>query len=155
MARRYVLRSFLVKILPVLLMVEMMAGADFTGTWKLNPEKSRLGNRDIAQGTVTISQTGPNTYASAFDYVTRSGVKRHEESVRICDGKEHAAPRIDSSKVSTVMCQLGPGSTRKIMEKENDKVIVEMTSTVSTDGRVLTNVWSYNDGSVVFVFDKQ
>ncbi len=149
------MRSFLVKILPVLLMVEMMAGADFTGTWKLNPEKSQLGNRDIAQGTVIIQQTGPNTYASMFDYVTRSGVKRHEESVRICDGKEHAVPRVDSSKVATVMCQLGPGSTRKIVEKEGDKVIVEMTSTVSADGRVLTNVWSYNDGNVVFVFEKQ
>jgi hypothetical protein len=155
MARRYLLRSILVKILPVFLMVEIMAGADFTGTWKLNPEKSQLGNRDIAQGTVTIRQTGPNTYASTFDFVTRSGAKRHEESVRICDGKEHAVPRVDSSKVSTVMCQLGPGSTRKIVEKESDKVIVEVTSTLSPDGKVLTNVWSYNDGNVVFVFDKQ
>jgi hypothetical protein len=41
------------------------------------------------------------------------------------------------------------------VEKEGDKVIVEMTSTVSADGRVLTNVWSYNDGNVVFVFEKQ
>ena len=155
MARRYLLRSFVVKMLPLVLMVGTMAGADFTGTWKLNPEKSKLGNRDIAQGTVTIQQTGPNTYASTFDFVTRSGEKRHEESVRVCDSKEHAVPRVDSSKVSTVMCQLGPGSTRKIVEKESDKVIVEMTSTVSADGNVLTNVWKYEDGEVVFVFDKQ
>jgi hypothetical protein len=26
---------------------------------------------------------------------------------------------------------------------------------VSADGKVLTNVWTYEDGQVVFVFDKQ
>jgi hypothetical protein len=142
-------------VLPILLMVVTAAGADFTGTWKLIPEKSKLGDRDIAQGTVTIRQTGPDTYASTFDYVTRSGEKRHQEGVRVCDGKEHAMPRIDTTKTSTVMCQLGPDSTRKVVEKEGDKVIVDMTSTVSADGKVLTNVWKYEDGDVVFVFEKQ
>ena len=100
-------------------------------------------------------QTGPDTYASTLDYVTRSGEKRHQEGVRVCDGKEHAMPRVDTTKTSTVMCQLGPGSTRKVVEKEGDKVIVDMTSTVSADGKVLTNVWKYEDGDVVFVFEKQ
>jgi hypothetical protein len=53
------------------------------------------------------------------------------------------------------MCQLGPGSLRKVVEKEGDRVVVEMTSTVSADGKVLTNVWKYEDGEVVFVFEKQ
>lgn len=141
--------------LPGLLVVVTMAAADFTGTWKLNPEKSKLGNRDITQGVVTLRQTGPDTIESTFDYVTRAGQKRHEEGVRICDGKEHAVPHIDTKKVSTVMCQLGPDSARKIIEKDGDKIVVEMTSTLSTDGRVMTNVWKYEDGEVVFVFDKQ
>ena len=146
---------FVRKALPILLMVGTMAAADFTGTWKLNPAKSQLDNRDIAQGTLTTRQTGPDTYTSTLDYVTRSGEKRHEESVRVCDGKEHATPHVDPSKVSTVTCQVGAGSTRKVVEKENDKVVVEMTSTVSADGKVLTNVWKYEDGEVVFVFEKQ
>jgi hypothetical protein len=146
---------FFRKLLPILLIAGTMVAADFTGTWKLNPEKSKLGYRDIVQGTLTTKQTGPDTYTSTLDYVTRSGEKRHQESVRVCDGKEHATPHVDPSKVSTVMCQIGPGSTRKIVEKENDKVIVEMTSTVSADGKVLTNVWKYEDGPVVFVFEKQ
>ena len=146
---------FVRKVLPILLIVGTMVGADFTGTWKLNPAKSRLGNRDIAQGTLTIKQTGPDTYTSTLDFVTKSGTKRHQESVRVCDGKEHKVPHVDPSKFSTVMCQVGPGSTRKIVEKENDKVIAEMTSTVSANGKVLTNVWKYEDGEVVFVFEKQ
>jgi hypothetical protein len=142
-------------VLPILLIAGTVTAADFTGTWKLNPEKSKLGNRDIAQGTLNTRQTGPDTYTSTLDFVTKSGEQRHQESVRVCDGKEHAVPHVDPSKVSIVMCQVGPGSTRKIVEKENDKVTVEMTSTVSADGKVLTNVWKYEDGEVVFVFEKQ
>jgi hypothetical protein len=142
-------------LLPVLLMVGTMLGGDFTGTWKLNPAKSKLGTRDIAQGTLTTRQIGPDTYASTLDFVTRSGEKRHDESVRICDGKEHPLPAIDASKPATAVCQIGPGSTRKIVERKSDKVIAEMTSTVSADGKVLTNVWKYEDGEVVFVFDRQ
>jgi hypothetical protein len=149
------MRPFVSKLLPVFLIVGMMAAADFTGTWKLNPKKSQLGNRDISQGTLTIRQTAPDTYFSTLDFVTKAGQKRHEESVRICDGKEHAVPHVDPSRVSIFMCQLGPGSSRKVVEKEGDKVVAEMTSTVSADGRVLTNVWKYEDGEVVFFFDKQ
>jgi len=141
--------------LPIWLIVGTMAGADFTGTWRLNPERSKLANRDISQGTLTIKQTGPSTYASTLDYVTRSGEKRHQESVRICDGKEHAVLHVDPSKTSTVMCQIETSSTRKIVEKDGDKIVTEMTSTVSADGKVLTNVWKYEDGEVVFVFEKQ
>ncbi len=146
---------FFRKLFPILLIAGTTVAADFTGTWKLNPEKSKLGTRDIVQGTLTTRQTGPDTYTSTLDYVTRSGEKRHQESVRVCDGKEHATPHVDPSKVSTVMCQVGPGSTRHIVEKENDKIIVEMNSTESADGKVMTNVWKYEDGQVVFVFEKK
>jgi hypothetical protein len=142
-------------MLPPFLMVGVMAGADFTGTWKLNLEKSKLGNRDIVQGTLTLKQTGPATYASTLDFVTRAGQKRHEESIRVCDGKEHPLPALDPSKPATAMCQIGPGSTRTVVEKKSGKVIAEMTSTVSADGKALTNVWKYEDGEVVFVFDRQ
>ena len=77
------MRLFLRSVLFVSLMVGTTAAADFTGTWKLNPEKSKLGTRDIAQGTLTIKQTGLYTYASTLDFVTRSGEKRHQDSVRI------------------------------------------------------------------------
>jgi hypothetical protein len=146
---------FLKKVLLTLAMIGTMVGADFTGTWKLNPQKSKLGNRDISQGILSIRLTGPDTVTSTLDYVTRSGEKRHQESVRVCDGREHAVPHVDPSKTSTVMCQFGSDSTRKIVEKDGDKVVAEMTSTVSSDGKVLTNVWKYEDGEVVFVFEKQ
>ena len=146
---------FVRTLLLVLLLVATMVSADFTGTWKLNPQMSQLGDRDIAQATLVTRQTGPDTYASTLDYLTRSGAKRHSESVRVCDGKEHPLPAMDSSKPATVTCEIGPGSTRKIVEKKNGKVIVEMTSTLSADGKVMTNVWKYEDGEVVFVFDRQ
>ena len=149
------MRQFVMTVTIVSLMVGTAAAADFTGTWKLNTAKSQLGTRDIAQGTLTIRQTGPDTYSSTLDYVTKAGEKRHDESVRVCDGKPHPLPAIDPSKPATAICQVGSDSTRKVVEKKNDKVIAEMTSTVSADGKILTNVWKYEDGEVVFVFEKQ
>jgi hypothetical protein len=142
-------------LLFVALSVAALPAADFTGTWKLNPEKSKLGYRDITQATLITRQTGPETYSSTLDYVTRSGQKRHEQSVRVCDGKEHPLPAMDSSKPATVVCEIGPDSARRVVEKKSGKIVVEMNSTVSADGRVLTNVWKYEDGAVTYVFEKQ
>ena len=64
-----------------------LAAADFTGTWKLNVEKSKL-PADLASETMTISQTGANSYKSSIDMVTKSGEKRHTELNRTYDGRE-------------------------------------------------------------------
>ncbi len=68
-----------------------LAAADFTGTWKLNLEKSKLQtNNNIASETMKISQTGPNTNTT-IDTVTKSGEKLRQDFSRIYDGKEHPA----------------------------------------------------------------
>ena len=79
--------AFIKTVLPVLLTIGAMAAADFTGTWKFNPAKSQY-RRDVSEEMLTIKETGPDTYTSSVDFVTKSGEKRHQEIVRICDGKE-------------------------------------------------------------------
>lgn len=68
-----------------------LVGAEpFVGMWKLNVEKSKLtsSNADLAGRTMTISQTGPNTFVSIVDSVSKSGETRHQKTTRIYDGKE-------------------------------------------------------------------
>jgi hypothetical protein len=60
--------------------------ADFAGTWKLNLEKSKLQNNDLASETMNISKTGPNSYTTAADTVSKSCEQRHTEVVS-SDGK--------------------------------------------------------------------
>lgn len=143
------------KVLPLFLMIGTMGAADFTGTWKLNPEKSQLGSRDVTQQTLPIKQTGPNTYTSVVDIVTKSGEKQHQEIVRICDGKEHPSTRAAAAKGAVLNCQIGPGPTRKLVEKADGKVVSEMTSTLSEDGKLMTNVFKYRDGDETLVYERQ
>jgi len=102
--------AFVKTVLPVLLTIGTMAAADFTGTWKFNPAKSQY-RRDLSEEMLTIKQTGPDTYTSSVDFVTKSGEKRHQEIVRICDGKEHPSPRSGAAKGEVLICELGHGAT--------------------------------------------
>jgi hypothetical protein len=146
--------AFVKTVLPVLLTIGTMAAADFTGTWKFNPAKSQY-RRDLSEEMLTIKQTGPDSYTSIVDFVTKSGEKRHQEIVRICDGKEHPSPRSGAAKGAVLICQLGPGATRKFVESDNGKVVYEVTSTLSDDGKVMTTVWKDSNGEDVLVFDRQ
>jgi hypothetical protein len=116
-----------------------LAAADFTGTWKLNVEKSKL-PADLASETMTISQTGPNSYKSSIDMVTKSGERRHTELNRTCDGREHllTGVGIRQEKGASEICQQIDPSTRKVTAKRGGKVIEEITSTLSPDGKVAT-----------------
>ena len=146
--------AFVKTVLPVLLTIGTMAAADFTGTWKFNPAKSQY-HRDVSEAVLTIKQTGPDTYTSIEDFVTKSGQKQHQEIVRIFDGKEHPSPRSGAAKGAVLICQLGPGATRKFVESDNGEVVYEVTSTLSDDGKVMTTVWKNSNGEDVLVLDRQ
>ena len=137
----------------------VLAAADFTGTWKLNVEKSQLPGNDLADltsETMTISETGPNTYTTTIDIVTKSGGKRHLEINRVNDGKEHPATGVGFKQEgrTEISRQINP-FTREITAKRDGKVIGEITSTVSPDGKVMTNHRIFGTSKDVHVFEKQ
>jgi hypothetical protein len=41
------------------------------------------------------------------------------------------------------------------VESDNGKVVYEVTSTLSDDGKVMTTVWKDSNGEDVLVFDRQ
>ena len=132
----------------------ILPAADFSGTWKLNLEKSQLGQNDPrASETMTISQTGSNAYTTAFDIVTKAGEKQHQEFNRIYDGKEHplAGVNVKPEGFTEVCEQINP-STRKMTRKRAGKVVEVLTSKVSPDGKTMINTFG---NGVVYVFDRQ
>jgi hypothetical protein len=134
-----------------------LMAADFTGTWKLNLEKSKVPqNNDLAGATMTISQAGPNSYTTIIDTISKSGDQRHTEYYRIDDGKEHPAKGV-GFKAEGVMeiSQLVNASTRKITQKRDGKVTGEITSTLSPDGKVMTNHRTFGKVEDVLVFERQ
>jgi hypothetical protein len=148
------------RIVPILLgtisiAVTLMA-ADFAGTWKLNLDKSKLQTNDLASETMTISQTGPNNYTTTIDTVSKSGEQRHTEIYRIDDGKEHPAKGVGiKADGATEISQLVNASTRKITQKRDGKVVGEITSMLSSDGKLMTNHRRNGKVEDVLVFERQ
>jgi len=125
---------------------------------KLNTAKSTLkgANADIASETMTISETGPNRTRTVIDTVSKSGKAKHQERDRTLDGKEHPAAGAGfKQEGATEIVLRVDASTHKITSKRDGKVTGEIISTVSPDGKVMTNHRSGSVGDEILVFEKQ
>jgi|SRR5579859_185227 len=129
--------------------------ADFTGTWKLNLEKTTGDTSKVASDTMRLEQTGPNAYRTTIDTVLKSGSKTHQEMNRVYDGKERPVPGDGSSAQGTEICEITNAGDRKVTFKENGNIIRVLVSSVSEDGKTLTNRITTDKGQSVLVFDKQ
>lgn len=135
----------------------LMAANPFVGTWKLNIPKSTLKGTDneIASETMTISEQGSDTRL-IIDTVLKSGETRHQERIRTPDGKEHPARGVGfKQEGATEIDLLVDASTRQITSKRDGKVRGTINSTISRDGKVMTNHNTGSAGDEVLVFDKQ
>jgi hypothetical protein len=137
------------KLLAMLSIGLVAMGADpFVGTWKLNLEKSELlANSNLASLTMTISPSGSNTFTSVIDSITNSGEKRHQEVIRIYDGKEHPAKGIGLNPGLSEISERVDASTRKVTGKRNGKILGTFTSQISPDGKTMTNRQLSSDGN--------
>jgi hypothetical protein len=130
-----------------------LVAADFAGTWKLNLTKSQ-GRSDLDSQIMKIEQTGPNMYRTTIDVVFRSGQKQHQEINRVYDGKEHPATGVGIAKGGSEICQYLDPSTHKVTQKRDGKQISEFTSSISADGKVMTNHRTGNREETL-VFERQ
>jgi hypothetical protein len=141
-------------IIGTILLAMTGLAADFTGTWKVNLEKSKPGS-DLASDTMKIEQTGPNTYRTTIDRVQKSGQKSHQEINRTYDGKEHPVTGVGFNPAGgTEICEMVNSSTHKVTQKRDGKIVSEFTSTVSADGKVMTSIRTGN-GAEMLVFERQ
>ena len=143
-------------ILATLSLGTTLVAADFTGTWKLNLEKSKIHGNNFASSTMTISQTGPNTYAHIVDNVTKSGGREHQEFRRVYDGKEHPRTGVGlRQEGATEIAEQINATTLKVTQKKDGTVLAEITSTLSPHGNVITNRRTTGKTKEVFVFERQ
>lgn len=153
------MRPFLMLLATLTLSFGLQGADPFVGTWKLNVEKSKLRpNSDVASETMTITETGPNTYRNTIDIVSKTGERRRQIINRTSDGKEHPATGEGfKQEGATEVNVRANSSTRKITQKRNGVVTSEITATLSADGKVMTNHRTGSSGEEldVLVFDKQ
>jgi hypothetical protein len=143
-------------VLATLSLGTTLVAADFTGTWKLNLEKSKIQGNYFASSTMTISQTGPNTYTHTIDNVTKSGEREQQKFTRIYDGKEHRRTGVGLRQEGAAeIAEKINATTLKITQKKDGTVLAEITSTLSPDGNVITNRRTSGNIEEVFIFNRQ
>jgi hypothetical protein len=128
--------------------------ADFTGTWKLNLQKTKMRSANITAETLTIEKTGPNSYRTTIDRTLTSGEKYHVAIDRVYDGKERAVSGPDAGSPHSEICEVVTGGGRKIQLKADGKVTT-INSTLSADGQTLTNLRSDAEGEDVLIYDRE
>jgi hypothetical protein len=129
--------QFVQAVLAVVLAGNLYAAdSPFVGTWKLNPEKSRLTAAAPKSWVMRIEQDGGQMRMTT-DIVTASGKEGHRTWTGKLDGQQYPAQGLPSA--DTVAIKLLDERTRESTGMRDGKVVMRNRATVSKDGKVLTN----------------
>jgi hypothetical protein len=120
----------------ILISTVTFAQTDFTGTWKLNTEKSQLGERSFAPKSVVIKQEGNN-----MSIVKNSEMQGQEMTTTdklTLDGKECT---------NTGMMDM---EKKSVATWSEDKTTLKIVSTMSMQDNTMTQTETYKivDGSL-------
>jgi len=129
----------------------------FTGTWKLNEAKSKLGAGANKNTTVTYEVTG-DTIKVTLEGVGADGKATHDEWTGKYDGKDY--PVTGNPMTDTRAYKKVNDHTLEATGKKGDKVVLTAKITVSADGKTRTVVSTQTtaDGKKVTstaVYEKQ
>ena len=117
--------------------VAVFAADAFTGTWKLNEAKSKLGAGTTKNTTVTYEVTG-DTVKVTLDGVSADGKATHDEWTGKYDGKDY--PVTGNPMTDTRAYKKINDHTLEATGKKGDKVVLTAKITVSADGKTRTVV---------------
>jgi hypothetical protein len=135
----------------------VFAADAFTGTWKLNEAKSKMGAGAVKNTTVTYEVMG-DTIKVTLDGVSSDGKATHDEWTGKYDGKDY--PVTGNPMTDTRAYKKVNDHTLEATGKKGDKVVLTAKITVSADGKTRTVVSTQTtaDGKKVTstaVYDKQ
>ncbi len=133
------------------------AGDAFTGTWKLNEGKSKIGAGLAKNSTVVYSASGGSVTVT-LDGTDASGKDYHAEWTGKYDGKDYPVtgdPTADARAYTLVNAH-----TLKITSKKDGKVTSTTRVVVSADGKSRTVTTTGTDAKgmktrAVSMYDKQ
>jgi hypothetical protein len=118
------------------------AGDPFSGTWKLNPSKSKLPPPIPRSQTVRIKADSRSIRIR--EEIVDEGGKHLTVTVNArLDGKDY--PVMGSPFADAVAYQRVDSHTLKGTVKKAGKVVTSETATISTDGKTLTGTYSGTD----------
>src|SRR6266404_212933 len=129
-----------------------------TGTWKMDPAKSKYDPGPAAKSiTLKIESDGDNIKLSS-DGIDAAGNPTHIAYTAKYDGKDYPITGVPNA--DTVALERPDASTVRSTLKKDGQVVMTVTSVVSKDGKTRTSTFKGKDAkgqdvNNIVVYDKQ
>jgi|SRR6516162_2066945 hypothetical protein len=145
-------------ITAVALFVTTAAADQLSGTWKINPEKSKYSPGPAPKDLTVMVESDENNYKLDANGTDGEGKPIHVQYSGKFDGKDYSATGIENA--DSVSLKRIDANTIETLQKKNGKVVMTITTKVSKDGKTRTSTWhgknaEGKDVHNVVVFDKQ
>ena len=140
------------------LFVATAAADQFSGTWKMNAEKSKYSPGPAPQSLTVVVESDNDNYKIDATGIGSDGKPTHVQYSAKFDGKDYPATGI--ANADTVSVKQIDASTVETTQKKNGNVVMTITTKVATDGKTRTSTYhgknaEGKDVHNVVVFDKQ
>jgi hypothetical protein len=140
------------------LFVATAAADQLSGTWKMNPEKSKYSPGPAPKDLTVVVESDDNNYKLDATGTDADGKPTHAQYSAKFDGKDYPAtgiPNTDAVSVKRI-----DANTVESVQKKDGKVMMTVTTKVFKDGKTRTSTWhgknaEGKDVHNVVVFDKQ
>jgi hypothetical protein len=154
------LAAFATTLLLLVLAVNVRAAAadQHSGTWKMNPAKSKYSPGPAPKSVTLKVDSDENNIKITADGTSADGSPTHVEYSAKFDGKDYPITGVPNA--DTVSVKRISATTIQSTSKKAGQVVMTVTSTVSKDGRTRTSTFKGkdpqgNDVNNVVVYDKQ
>ena len=138
--------------------VTAAAADQHSGTWKMNPDKSKYSPGPAPKSiTVKIESDADNIKLSS-DGIDAAGNPTHVEYTAKYDGKDYPITGVPNA--DTIALERPDASTIRSTLKKGGQVVMTVTSVISKDGKTRTSTFKGKnaegqDINNVVVYDKQ
>lgn len=149
----------IVMLLTTVTLFVATAGADqSSGTWTMNAEKSKFSPGPATKSLTVVVESDENNYKIEATGTDGDGKPIHVQYSAKFDGKDY--PATGMVNADTVSVKRIDANTIETTQKKDGKVMMTVTTKVSSDGKTRTSTWhgknaEGKDVHNVVVFDKK
>jgi hypothetical protein len=121
------------------LFVTTTAADQLSGTWKMNPEKSKYSPGPAPKDLTVVVESDDDNYKLDARGTDGDGKPIHVQYSAKFDGRDYSATGI--ANADSVSVKRIDANTIETLQKKGGKIVMTITTKVSKDGRTRTSTW--------------
>src|SRR4029077_5263847 len=137
--KRLIACAIAMLITALTLTVTTAAADQLSGTWKMNPEKSKYRPGPAPKDLTVVVESDENNYKLDATGTDGDGKPIKIQYSAKFDGKDYPATGV--ANADTVSVKRIDANTVETRQKKDGKVVMTITTKVSKDGKMRTSTW--------------